>query len=170
MHRARRLVGGGMADYTAAGPALLLRAVGNAAVLAAAPSASPPAHQGQILCKLLSSSIKQQPSTFCRQYHAGMPGINASSTHGASVGNGAVPCRSYSSAGAGDAAVSPVLSTEASRLLNNLIFRHDELAAVRDNPDAMTEMNHRQLTKMTQELATLAPVVSYFCLLKLYYG
>lgn len=99
-----------------------------------------------------------------------MPGINASSTHGASVGNGAVPCRSYSSAGAGDAAVSPVLSTEASRLLNNLIFRHDELAAVRDNPDAMTEMNHRQLTKMTQELATLAPVVSYFCLLKLYYG
>lgn len=54
----------------------------------------------------------------------------------------------------------PVVSPEAQRLLYNLIAQHDALVSVRDSPDAMTDMNHRQLTKMTQELATLAPVVA----------
>ena len=66
--------------------------------------------------------------------------------------------RPYSSAAAGGDEV-PVVSPEAQRLLYNLIAQHDALVSVRDSPDAMTDMNHRQLTKMTQELATLAPVV-----------
>lgn len=65
-----------------------------------------------------------------------------------------------SSAGGAEHGDVPVLSTEASRLLNNLIAQYDRLAAVRDDPDAMTDMKHRELTKMTQELASLAPVVS----------
>jgi hypothetical protein len=36
----------------------------------------------------------------------------------------------------------PELSKEALRLLDNLVTRHDELVAVRDDPDSMTKMNH----------------------------